>query len=86
MAATYDLEWLLGVLERAAWIDTAQRRDIEVRAGQQRARLLMQLFGNAEAASRARYRVGPGELVASFDLEHVDGGRLDEERIAALVA
>lgn len=81
----YSLEWLLSLLEREGLLDAALRRDLEVRAGDQRARLQRERAG-AHSDMGKRYSVSPAELVASFELETPDGAPIDEDRIAQLVA
>ncbi|MEE8408018.1 MAG: GspE/PulE family protein [Myxococcota bacterium] len=85
----YSMEWLLDVLSRRAILDPAVRRDLEVQQAQQRARVAhskTEAHGGSASGAAARYQVGPGELIASFGLQHPDGGPLDEDRIASVVA
>ena len=83
LATTYSLPWLLDLLETHGLMDNVTRRDVEVRAPQQRARLTKQNQGDSNAV---HYAVGPGELIASFQLQDLQGAALDEDRLAQLVA
>ena len=80
--AQYSLEWVLEQLLVRGLIDEAMRRDIEVRAPAQRARVV-----RAQPQSgQARYRVGAGELIASFELQSLDDNPITEDTIAEIVA
>jgi general secretion pathway protein E len=85
-ARTFSLEYVLDLLEHAQALSAEQRRDIEVHAQQQRARVLRELFGTLDDAESARYAVSPVELVASFKFSTADNTPVDDEFIAERIA
>lgn len=88
-STTYSVEWLIQILVRHQWIDKETQRDVEVQLPHQRARVAMQHadeFGGSRSAAAARYKAGPGEVLASFGFKNKDGLVLDENLIAQIVA
>lgn len=77
----YSLPWLLNLLEKGRLLDPVARRDIEVRAPQQRARLQKQHAGDGQ-----HYQVSPAELIASFQLLDPAGAPLDDDKLAQVIA
>ena len=78
--------FILDMLEEAGCISPEQRRRVEIYALQQRARLLKEMFGSAQAASEARYQISPLELLASFNLTDNSGEPISDEYLARLLA
>ena len=88
-AAGFTVEWLLEELQRRGLITPTERRDMEVKLPAQRARVAMQHareYGDSSSAAAARYHVSPVELVASFAHTSLEGGELDENALAAVIA
>jgi general secretion pathway protein E len=83
----HTLEWLLDRVQARSLLSPDTRREIELRAGRQRARILQsRLDMLMERGGGTRYRVSPGELLASFQLKNGRGDTIDEDFLAALVA
>ncbi len=72
------LDALLSILLRAGVLDAAGKRDLEIKANAQTARLTKE--------RGKRYDVWPAELIASLKLQTPAGEPLDEERIAQHIA
>ncbi|MCK5687882.1 type II/IV secretion system protein, partial [Myxococcota bacterium] len=89
-SSRYSLSYVLDLLLEGGLLSAAQRRDIEVRAPQQEARLRKlysaELPKDTTDASSLRYHVSPGELVASFEIIALNDTLIDEDRVAAIVA
>ncbi|MBI5509179.1 MAG: type II/IV secretion system protein [Deltaproteobacteria bacterium] len=85
----FTVDWLLSLLEARSLISAGLRRDLEVKAPAQRARVALQHAkeqGDSSSAAAARYQVSPVELIASFGLTLADGKSLGESELGALVA
>lgn len=80
------LENLLTTLVKHQVLTAEQRRDIEVKAAQQAARVLREKVGTGDRVKASGYEVAPAELIASFKLTGIDGQPVDEERLARLVS
>lgn len=74
------------MLEKHKLITAAVRRDVEVRAPQQRARCIRQRAGDGQAVGIGDNQVSPAELIASFQLTDPEGEPIDDDRLARLVA
>ncbi len=80
------LERLLEMLLRHGAMTPEGRREVEVRASQQSARIVKERLGAAAGKKGATYDVGAAELIASLKLVTPRGDALDEDRLAQIVA
>jgi general secretion pathway protein E len=80
------LERLLLTLVQQGLFDAAQKRDIEVKAPAQNARIVKEKLGPAAGKKGAAYEVSPAELIASFKINAPDGLAVDEDRLAQIIA
>ena len=77
---TLSLDWLLATLERLRLLSSAQVRDVQVRAPEQRARLTRQRDGAGTPPPSAP------EIIASFELVDAAGAPLDADHLAQIIA
>ena len=86
-ASDLTLDRLLATLLQLGLVDATNKREIEVKAGQQSARIVKEKLGiNAGKKGGPTYDVSPSELIASFKLTTPAGEALDEDRLAHVIA
>ena len=83
----FDLEELLGLLERRGLVDSEGANGILSRATTLRSRVVKERVGSVRSQAAARYAVTPAEIIAAAGLAQPEGGRpVDEDAIAEALA
>ncbi|HJO23419.1 MAG: GspE/PulE family protein [Myxococcota bacterium] len=83
----FDLEELLGLLERRGLVDSEGAKGILSRATTLRSRVVKERVGSVRSQAAARYAVTPAEIIAAAGLAQPEGGRpVDEDAIAEALA